>query len=171
MALFAGEPQLSTAAEGTSTLVPPTLALTPSVPLVTLGFHPLVPGTPLHSVGHWQTYVHSDPVTEFILMTTTRVPETAPLTPLSQGYVIYDTYSAAATSTVGSLPLGQSVSLPLGSGPLPTLHFSIPTDEPPDVQYQHMMELAQAFQGMALSTRPPVVPVALEVPLQPAPAF
>ena len=142
MAQFAGESQLSTAPEGTTTSVPPTLTLTLSVPIVTLGFHPLVPGTPLHSAGHWQTYAPPDPITESILMTTTHVSETAPLTLLSQGYVIYDTYSTTATSTVRSLPPGMSVSLPLGSGPSPTLHFSTPTNEPPDVQYQHLMELA-----------------------------
>ena len=67
-------------------------------------------------------------------MTATRASE-APLTLLSQGYVALDTPSAATTFAVGSLSPGQSVSLPFGSGPLPALHLSIPTDGTPDVQY------------------------------------
>ena len=46
MAQFAGEPLISVALEGISASVPLTFALTPSVPLVTPGFYPLVPGTP-----------------------------------------------------------------------------------------------------------------------------
>ena len=82
MAQFAVEPLISVAPEGISTSVPPTLASTPSVPLVTLGFHPLVPGAPQYAAGHWQTYAPLDLITESILMTTTRAPE-APLTLLS----------------------------------------------------------------------------------------
>ena len=141
MAQFADEPLISIAPEEISTSVPPTLALTPYVPLVTPGFHPLVPGTPQHAVGLWQTYASPDPVTESILMTTTRTPE-APLTPLSNGYVTFDNPSTAVTFAVGSLSPRQSVSLPFGSNPLPTLHLSIPTDGSPDVQYQHLMETA-----------------------------
>ena len=103
-------------------------------------------------------------------MTATRTPE-APLTPLSQGYVTFDTPFATATLAIGSLPFGQSVSLPLGSDPSLALHFNIPTDRPPEVQYQRLMELAQAFQFMALSARPPLAPSAPEVPLHPPPAF
>ena len=87
-------------------------------------------------------------------MTATCAPE-APLTPLSQGYVTFDTPFAAATLAIGSLPSEQFVSLPLGSDPSPALHFSIPTNGPPDVQYQRLKELAQVFHGMALSARPP----------------
>ena len=90
MAQFAGESQFSIASEGISTSVPPTLSLTPSVPLVTPGFHPMVLGTPLHFAGHWQTYAPPDPVTESILMTTTHVPEIEPTAIDPQGYVIYD---------------------------------------------------------------------------------
>ena len=75
-------------------------------------------------------------------MTTTRILETV-LTAIDPlGYIIYGIGSAAATSSVGSLPLGQSVSLPLGSDPSPALHFNIPIDGPPKVQYQRLMELA-----------------------------
>ena len=165
MAQFAGEPQLSTTLEGISTLVPPTLALTPSIPLVTPGFHPLVSGTPLHLARLGQAYAPPDPVIEATLVTTTRIPETVPIGTDPQGYIIYGTSSATATSTVGSLLPGQFVSLPLGSGPSPTLHLSIPIDRPLDVRYQHLMKLAQLFWGMALSIRPSVDPVAPEVPL------
>ena len=165
MAQFTGEPQLFATPEGTSTSVPLTFTLTPSVPLVTPGFHPLVFGTPLHSAGHWHTYAPLDPITESILVTTTRIPETLLTASSPQGSVTFDTLSTAATSAVGSLPSGQSVSLPLGFGPSPTLHLSIPTNGPPDVQYQHLMELAQVFRGMALSVRPSLVPTALEVPV------
>ena len=78
-------------------------------------------------------------------MTTTRIPETIPTATDPQGYIIYGTGPTAVTSSVGSLPLRQSVSSPLGSSPLPAMHFSIPTDRPPEVQYQHLMELAQVF--------------------------
>ena len=64
------------------------------------------------------------------------------MTPPSQGYVTFDTLPTAATSAIGSLPSGQSVSLPLGSSPSPTLHLNVPIDKPPDVQYRHLMELA-----------------------------
>ena len=171
MAQFVGEPQLSAALEGTSTSVPPTLILTPSVPLVTLGFHPLVFGTPLHLASLGQAYAPPDPVTEATLVTTTRILEAVLTTTDPQGYIIYGTSSVAATSSVGSLPFGQSVSLPLRSDPSPALHFSIPTDGPPEVQYQCLMELAQVFQGMALFARPPLAPFAFEVPQHPTPAF
>ena len=118
---------ISIASEGISTSVPLTLASTLFVPLVTSGFHPLVPGAPQYAVGHWQTYAPPDLITESILMTATRAPE-APPTPLSQGYIALDTPSTAATFAVGSLSSGQSVSLPFGSGPLPVLYFNIPTD-------------------------------------------
>ena len=73
------EPLLIVVLEGISTSVPPTLASTPFVPFVTLGFPPLVPGAPQYAVGHWQTHAAPDPVTEPILMTPTHAPE-APLT-------------------------------------------------------------------------------------------
>ena len=72
------------------------------------------------------------------------------------------------TLAVGLQSPGQTV--PFGSGPLPTLHLSIPTDGTPDEQYQHMMETAQRLQGMALSVCPSFILAAPEVPLQPAPA-
>ena len=171
MAQRAGEPQPSTALEGISTSVPPTLTLTPFVPLSTLVSHPLVHGVPLYSVGHWQTFPTPDPVIESFLVTTNRALETLLMASSPQGFVTFDTVSAAVTSAIGSLPFGQSVSLPLASGPSPTLHLSIPTNGSADVQYQHLMELAQALQGMALSVHPSVIPTALEFPLQLAPAF
>ena len=116
-------------------MVPPTLALAPSV----LVPPPLVQVPPLYSVGWWQTPL--DPVIESILVSATRIPE-GPLTPLSQGYVAFDTHPAAATSTLGPLPPGQSVSWPLDSGPPPVLHFSVPTNGSPQAQYQQLMEAA-----------------------------
>ena len=62
---------------------------------------PQVQLPPLYSVGQWQA---PDPVTESILVTAARAPE-ASLTSLSQGYVSFDTLAAAATPTIGSLPL------------------------------------------------------------------
>ena len=91
-------------------------------------------GAPLYSVGPWQAFPAPDPITESILVAATRVPE-ASMTPLSQDYVTFDTPFATTTSAIGSLPSGQSVSLPLGSDPSPALHFCIPTNEPPEVQY------------------------------------
>ena len=79
MAQFASEPQLSAAPEGTSTLVPLTLVLTLSVPLVTPGFHPLVSRTPLHLTELGQAYAPPDLVTEATFLTTTRIPETVPI--------------------------------------------------------------------------------------------
>ena len=52
----------------------------------------------------------------------------------------------------------------LASGPSLTLHFSLPTDKTPDVQFQHLLELGQTLQGMALFIRPSVVPATPEVP-------
>ena len=75
MAQFASEPLISVVSEGIPTLVPSTLASIPSVPLLTPGFHPLVPRTLLHSMGHGQTYAPPDLVTESILMTTTHALE------------------------------------------------------------------------------------------------
>ena len=91
----------------------------------------------------------------------------APLTPLSQGYVPFNASSAAATLAVGPLSPGQSVSLPFGSSPLQVLHLSIPTNETPDEQYQHMIETAQWLQGMALSVCPSFIPAGPEVPVLP----
>ena len=82
MAQFASEPLIYLASEGISTSVPPTPASTPSMPLVTLGFHPVVSGAPQYAAGHWQTCAPPDPVTEPVLMTTPHAPE-APLTPSS----------------------------------------------------------------------------------------
>ena len=105
------------------------------MPLVTPGFHPLVSGTLLHLARHGQAYAPPDPITEATLVTTTRIPETVPTATDPQGYVTFDTPSAAATSAIGSQPFGQSMSLPLGSGPPLALHFSIHTDGPIEVQY------------------------------------
>ena len=102
-------------------------------------------------------------------MIATRILETLLTVSPSQNFVTFDTLSAAVTSVIGSLPSRQSVSLPLASGPSPTLHLSIPTDGTPNVQYQRLMELAKALQGMPLSVRPSVIPAAPEVPLQPTP--
>ena len=82
MAQFASEPLLTLASKVVIASVPPTLASTPSVPLVTPGFHPMVSAAPQHAAGHWQTYAPPDLVTESILMTPPRALE-VPLTPLS----------------------------------------------------------------------------------------
>ena len=103
-------------------MVPPTLALAPSV---------LVP--PLYSVGQWQTL--PDPVAESILVSATCVPE-APLTPLSQCYFTFDTHPTTATSALGPPPPGQFVSQLLDSGPPSVLHFSVPTNGSLEAQYQ-----------------------------------
>ena len=102
MAQFTSKPQLSVALEGTSTSVPPTLVLTPFVPLVTPGFHPLVFGTPLHLAGLGQAYAPPDPVTKATLVTTTRIPETVPTATDLQGYVTFYTPPTAVTSAIGS---------------------------------------------------------------------
>ena len=135
MAQFAGESQTPVASEGILVSVPPTLALAPSVPVPP----PLVQVPPLYSVGQWQTLL--DPITESILVFATRVPE-MPLTPLSQGYVAFDTHPTAATSAIGPPPPGQSMSQSLDSGPPSVLQLSIPTDRSPEVQYQQLMEAA-----------------------------
>ena len=84
----------------------------------------------------------------------------APLTPLSQSYVVIDISPIVTTFAKGSRPLE--------SGPLPVRQLSIPTDGSPEVQYQHVMETAQRLQGMALSVCPSCIPAAPKVPLQPA---
>ena len=86
------------------------------------------------------------------------------MAPPSQGYVTFDTHPTAASIGLGSQISGQSMSLPLASGPSLALQFSIPTDGTPEMQYQHLLGLAQHLQGLALSVRPLVIP---EVPLQP----
>ena len=63
---------------GISTSVPPTLVLTPSMPLETLGFRSLVSGAPLHPAGPGQAYAPPDPVIEPTLVTTARILETVP---------------------------------------------------------------------------------------------
>ena len=123
----------------------------------------------MFAYGHWVT--RPELVTDSVTVTATRAPE-APMTPSpSQGYVTFDTPSVVVTSTVGSLPSRQSMSLPLRSGPSLTLPLIVPTNGAPDVQYRHLMEFAQVFQGMTLSVRPSLVPFAPEVPLHPALVF
>ena len=73
------------------------------------------------------------------------------------------------TLAIGFQSSGQSV--PLGSGPPSTLHLSIPTDGTPDEQYQHLMEIAQRLQGMALSVRPSFILAGPKVPVRPAAAY
>ena len=99
-------------------------------------------GPPLLPVGPGQVYVPPDPVIEATLVTSTCIPEIVPTAFDPQGYVIYSTGPAAATPAIGSQPLGQFVSPPLGPGSLPVLHFSIPTDGALEAQYQCLMELA-----------------------------
>ena len=112
MAEHAGEPQPSISLEGISTLVPPTLTLTATVPLLVPVSHPLVHGMPLFSVGHWQTFAPLEPAIESVLVTAAHTPETLLTASSPQGYATFDTLSAAATSAIGSLPSGQPVSLP-----------------------------------------------------------
>ena len=68
-------------------------------------------------------------------MTSTCILVTIPTASDPQGHIIYGIGPAATTISIASLPLGQSVSSPLGSGPLPVLHLSISTDGPPEVRY------------------------------------
>ena len=82
MAQFASEPLLTLALEVVTASVPPTLASTPSVPLVTPGFHLMVSGALQLATGRWLTHAHLDTVTKPILMTPPHAVE-APLTPLS----------------------------------------------------------------------------------------
>ena len=84
-------------------------------------------------MGHWQSLATPNLVIESILVTTTRAPETLLTASSPQGYVTFDTLSAAMTFAIGSLPSGQFVSLPLAFGLSPTLHFRIPTDGTPDM--------------------------------------
>ena len=135
------EPLLTTVAKVVSTPVPPTLVLTPSMPLTTPGF-PLVSGPPLLPVGPGQVYAPPDLVIEATLVTSTHIPETVPTSFDSQGHIIYGTGPTAMTPAIGSQPLGQFESPPLGSGSPLVLHFSIPTDRAPEAQYQRLMELA-----------------------------
>ena len=137
-------------------MVPLDFTSTRSVTFVTPGFHPQVSRAPQFAKGHWQTYAPLGSVTESILVTTTRIPK-APLTPLSRGYVVIDAPSLAATLAIGFQPLEFC--------PSPVLHFSVPTDGSPELQYQHLMETVHTLQGMALSVRPPCIPAAPEVPL------
>ena len=76
MAQRTGEPQPFVASEGISASVPPTLTLTPTMPLSAPISHSLVCEAPLFSVGHWQTFTPPKLVTESILVTATRGPET-----------------------------------------------------------------------------------------------
>ena len=154
--------------EGISASAPLTLVSTPLVPLVTPRFPPLSPRAPQHPTGHWQTPATSNPITDPILVTYARVPE-PPVTLLSQGYIPLNSCSAAATLAIGLQSFGQSD--PLGSGPSPTLHLSIPTDGTPEEQYQYLMETALRLQGMALSVRPSFILAGPGVPVQPAPAY
>ena len=124
------EPLLTAVTEGVSTSVSPTLVSTPSVSLATLGFPPFVSGGPLRPAGPGQVYAPPDPVIKATLVTSTRILKTVPTASDPKGHIIYDTSPAVATISVRSLPLGQSVSSPLGSGPPPVLHLSIPTDGP-----------------------------------------
>ena len=105
-------------------------------------------------------------------MTATRALGFQFTAPLTQGFDTFGTHSAKSSSVVGSLPLGQSVSQPLlAFGPSPVLYFGLPTDGTPDEQYQHVMELVQALQGMALTIRPLVIPTTPEIPQQPFSVF
>ena len=142
MAQFVSEPLLSLVTEGVSASAPSVPLSAPFVPPVTPGFPPLVPLVSQFVPGHWQTSAPPDLVAESILVIVTCVPET-PLTPPSQGYVTLDAPSTATvTLAVGPLSLGQSVSMPLASHLSPALHFNVPADETPEVQYQYLMELA-----------------------------
>ena len=103
MAQHASERQLSVASKGISTS---TLTLTPTVPLSVPVSHSLVRRVPLFSVGHWQTFAPLEPVTESILVTTTRALETLLTATPSQGYVTFDTHFTVAASIVGPLLFG-----------------------------------------------------------------
>ena len=157
MAQFVNEPSPSAALEEASVTASLSHTLTPTAPFAS---HFVAPGEPLFVFGHW---VAPEPATEAVTVTTVCALEVS-LAPPSQGYVTFDTHPAAASFGLGTLPSGQSMSLPLASGPSPALQFSIPTNGTPEMQYQHLLGLAQHLLGLALSVCPPVI---LEVPLQP----
>ena len=51
-----------------------------------------------------------------------------------------------SSSVVGSLPFGQSMSQPLlASGPFSVLPFDLPIDGTSDMQYQHLIDLAETL--------------------------
>ena len=99
---------------------------------------------PLYSVGHWQTFTPLEFVTESVSVTATHATETLLTAFLSRGFVTSDSHLAAATSMIGSLPFGQSVSLPpMASGHLLVLPSGLPADGTPTMQAQHLLVLAQ----------------------------
>ena len=164
MAQRVGEPSLSVALEETPLSTPLSFAVTSAVPTFQtfqsqlLGnFFPLISG-------HRPSFAGPEPTTEAVSMTTARTLGFQFPAPVAQGSNILGTHSDESSSAVGSLPIGQSVSQPpVVSDSSPILHFSLPTDGTPDEQYQCMMKMAQALQGMALSVRPSVFPVAPEI--------
>ena len=111
MAQQVSEPLSSVALEGSWVLAPPSVALTSTVPPHT--FHFQVQGNP-GIFGHHLTVVPPESVTKSVTVTTTRASEAPLITP---GLVTLDTPTAAASHGLGSQPFGQSVSLPLASGP------------------------------------------------------
>ena len=164
MAQRTSEPLSSVASEGISASVPPSLTLTSIVPPSAQASHPLVREMPLFSIGHWKTFASPESVTESVSVIATHAPETLLTTFPSQGYAASDTHPAAAASVIGSLPFGEFISLPpLVSSPLPILPFGLPTDGTPTMQAQHLMDLVQTLQGMALLIHPSMVPATPEV--------
>ena len=159
MAQFVGGLHFTADSEGFTTWVPPDFTCIRFVPSVTPRFHPQASRVLPSAAGLWQTCATLDPVVESVSMTAPCVPE-APLTPSSGGYVVPDIPSTATTFALGS----QS----LESASRPVLQFSVPTHGSPEARYRHLMDLAHTLQGIALSVRPSCIPVAPEVPLQPA---
>ena len=115
------EPSPSTALEEVSLTASLSHTLTATAPFISQFY---VPGEPWFIFGRWVT---PESATEAVTVTTVRAPEVS-LAPPSQGYVTVDTHPVAVSFGLGTLPSGQSVSLPLAPGPSPTLQFSIPTD-------------------------------------------
>ena len=143
MAQRVGEPSLSVALEETPLSIPLSFAVTSTVPTFqTFRSQSLGNFSPLIS-GHRPSFAGPEATTEAVSMTTARTLGFQFPAPIAQGSDILSTHSTESSSTVGSLPFGQSVSQPLVvSDSSLVLHFSLPTDGTLDEQYQCMMAMA-----------------------------
>ena len=104
MAQHTSEPLSSVALEGFQVSAP--LSLTLTSPVSPRAFHFQAQGNPVGPFGRHLTITPPKPVIESVTVTATQAMEPQLTTPPTQGFVISDSYSAAASSVIGSLPLG-----------------------------------------------------------------
>ena len=145
MAQHANGPLASVALEEFLTSVPPTAAASPSFH----AFHFRLHDDPLFTTEEPQVLAGLEPVTDSVAVTTTRALDTPPPAP-SSGFPVLGTLPAAATSSVGSIPLSSFAYVP-PSATIP-LHPNSSVNKSSAMRVQHLWATTQRLQGVALSS-------------------